>query len=201
MDFPSCLSVIKDIVIAVSAGFAVYVAYSGLDAWKRELKGRSEYKLSKDTLIAVYRVRNAFLHVRNPAIFTYEYPEDMRSPTGHLKDECKYEGVLYAYEERFKRVDEAFSNLEDCFLEAQVEWGSDSKDKIVKLRVCRSQLLQAVRQMLDGMKEGGSAHTRRKSGIDPIIYSSFESDDEGFNLQISEAINEFEKWLRPHVRH
>ena len=36
-----------------------------------------EYQLAKDVLRLVYKVEEAFRHVRNTAIFGYEYSKDM----------------------------------------------------------------------------------------------------------------------------
>jgi hypothetical protein len=81
------ISAWKDVVIGLSAASAAVFAYLGLSAWRRELKGKSEYELAKEVLKSVYKVREAFKHVRRPGIYQYEYPEEMRDHHGHLKKE------------------------------------------------------------------------------------------------------------------
>lgn len=106
---PEWIGVIKDILIGLSAVAAAIFAYLGLNAWRKELKGKSEYQLAKDILKSVYKVREAFKHVRHIFIFQYEYPENMQGLHGHLKPEHDYEGTAHVYETRWKVMDEANS--------------------------------------------------------------------------------------------
>ena len=130
MPYDVCIGSLKDIVVGISAASAAYLAYLGLNTWQRELKGKSEYTLAKNTLHAVYKVREAFKHVRHPAIYQYEYPTEMTTNTGHLAQENNYEGTSHVYKERWKKIDDAFKELEDIYLEALVEWGSEHQDII-----------------------------------------------------------------------
>ena len=120
---PQWIGAIKDILVGLSAVGAAVFAYLGLNAWRKELKGKSEYQLAKDILKSVYKAREAFKHVRHIMIFQYEYPEDMLGPHGYLKPEHDYEGTAHVYETRWKVMDEAFKELEEYHLLAQVEWG------------------------------------------------------------------------------
>lgn len=54
-------------IVALAAAFAAVSAYLGIRTWRAELKGKSEYELAKDLLKAVYKVREAFYHVRHIA--------------------------------------------------------------------------------------------------------------------------------------
>jgi len=197
------IPVVKDIVVAISAGGAAVIAYKGLGTWQRELKGRSEYQLAKDVIRSVYKVREAFKHVRNPVIMGYEYPKDMTTHSGHLKDELRYEGTAYVYETRWKKMDEAFSELEEKNLEALVEWGSDYQDTIVALRRCRGELLMAIQDMLARYKnphEENWKNREQQTEERSVLYHIGEdSIHDKFTPDINTAIMLFEEWLRPHV--
>ena len=121
---------VKDIVIAISAATTAFFAYKGVDTWRKELKGKSEYQLAKDVLRAVYKVREAFKAVRNPLIMTHEYPDEMKHVNGHLKSESFHEGTLYVYQERWKQMNDAFIELENKYLEAVVEWVCNSSAQV-----------------------------------------------------------------------
>lgn len=189
---------------ALTAITAAALAFVGLRTWRLQLKGTAEYTLAKEVLKSVYRVREAFKHVRNPAIFSYEYPESMRQPSGHLKDECRAEGTAHVYEERFKVLNEAFRTLEDRTLDAQVEWGSDYAKIIVPLRKCRAELLVALQNHVEVMKPG---HERRRTTVDErrearsVMYYLGEDQAEldSFTPEINSAITQFEQRLRPIV--
>ena len=195
----------KDILVALAAAAAALFAYLGLSAWRKELKGKAEYQLAKDVLKSVYKVREAFKHVRNPIIYQYEFPEDMRDHHGHLKSEHDYEGTAHVYEKRWEKMAEAFGELEQHHLAAQVEWGPEFQDVIVKLRSCRIELQVALQQMLERKKNPREAllmKSEERAEEKSVMYHlGSDSKHDKFTPQIDEAINDFEKWLRPHIKH
>ncbi len=197
------ISAIKDVIVGLSAISATIFAYIGLNTWRKELKGKAEYQLAKDVLKSVYRVREAFKHVRNPAIFAYEYPEEMRDYSGHLKRERDYEGTVYVYEKRWEKMTEAFKELEEHHLDAQVEWGAEFQNIIVKLRTCRAELLVEIQRMLDE-KKNPQRVMRDKSAMEKafsILYDhGGNSEFDKFTPQVDAAVKEFEVWLRPHIK-
>lgn len=193
----------KDSLLGVSAVTATIFAYLGLSAWRKELKGKAEYQLAKDVLKSVYKVREAFKHIRNPAIYQYEYPEDMTDHHGHLKREYKYEGTAYVYEKRWEIMHDAFKELEEHHLNAQVEWGSKFQDIIVELRSCRVKLQISIQQILERKKnpEFNQAMTKEEKAEETSVlyYGGEDSKYDKFTPEVNEAIDKFEKWLRPHV--
>lgn len=197
------ISVVKDIVVAISAATATLIAFKGLGTWQRELKGKSEYQLAKDVLRSVYKVREAFKQVRSPMIMGYEYPEEMRSHTGHLKEEYRYEGTLRVYEERWKSMADAFKELEEKYLEALVEWGSKYQDTIIPLRKCRGELLMAIQDMVGRYKKPHEENWKKREEMaeeKSILYHlGNDSEFDKFTPEINAAIELFEQWLRPHV--
>ena len=201
-EYADVISAISDVIVALSAAVAAIFAYVGLSTWRKQLKGGAEYQLAKDVLKAVYRVREAFKAVRNPAIFEYEYPEEMRSPSGHLREEKKYEGTAHVYEKRWKQMVSSFKELEEYHLQAQVEWGPEFQNRIEKLRRCRVELMSAIQDLLEGYKAPGArtATTPQESReARSVLYWGGGSEFDKFTPQIDEAIDEFEKWFRPKV--
>ncbi len=194
----------KDILVGLSALSAAVFAYLGLTTWRKELKGKSEYQLAKEVLKSVYMVREAFKHVRNPGIFQYEYPEEMLDNTGYLKQGYEYEGTAHVYKKRWEIMAEAFHELEEHHLEAQVEWGAKFQDVITKLRSCKVDLQIAIQQMLEQKKNPREIEPisieERTQERSVLYFHGSDSKYEKFTPQIDEAINEFEKWLRPHIK-
>lgn len=194
----------SNVLVGLSAAAAAFLAYRGLSTWRAELKGKSEYQLAKDVLKSVYKVREAFKYVRHAAIYAYEYPEEMRDHHGGLMREHNYEGTKHVYEKRWERMVEAFNELEDHHLLAQVEWGSEFQDKIVKLRNCRVELLIAIEDLLEGKRDPQVARERDREETAKqraVLYQmGAGSRHDTFTPQIDEAVKEFENWLRPHVK-
>jgi hypothetical protein len=204
MTISEYITAAKDILVGLSAVAAAVFAYMGLTTWRKELKGKSEYQLAKEVLKSVYKVRDAFNHVRNPAIFQYEYPEQMLDNAGYLKQENEYDDAAYVYEKRWEVMAKAFNELEEHHLEAQVEWGAEFRDVITKLRSCKVELQIAIQQMLERKKnpsENMPNSAEELAQARSILYfHGSESKHDKFTPEIDEAINEFEKWLRPHIK-
>ena len=198
------ITIVKDILVGLSAIFLSIIAFLGLNTWRKEIKGKSEYQLAKNVLKSVYNVRDAFNHVRNPGIFQYEYPDDMCDSLGHLKKEFDYAGTSYVYEKRWEKLIEAFKELEEHHLNAQVEWGSEFQRKIIKIRKCKTDLMITIQQMLLRRKnpnESKQIIPEEASKERSILYLSGDDTQQNeFTLQIREAINEFEEWLRPYIQ-
>lgn len=58
------LEIVNTLVIVGGAMIAVV----GVNAWKKQLKGSTEYELAKRYLKSVYKIRDAIKYVRNPFI-------------------------------------------------------------------------------------------------------------------------------------
>lgn len=196
-------TVIQNVVLALCGIATVVIAYSGLTTWRKELKGKSEYAKAKEVLKAVYKVRRGFMIVRSPAIFLYEYPEHMVAEYGGLKSEFKYEGFAHVYETRWKVLSEAFQELEDQTLDAQVEWGSAFEEVIAPLRTCRIELQIAVQELLSARKdpiERQRLTPEQRTEQDRIIYNTGKDSANKFTGKINDAIRHFEEKLRPHIK-
>jgi len=196
-------AILQNLVLAGCAVATVIIAAMGLSAWRKQLKGTSEYAKAKEVLKAVYKVGRGFAQVRAPAVYQYEYPEDMADFGGHLKKEHDYEGTAYVYENRWKPLGEAFRELEDLNLDAQVEWGRDFADAIVPLRKCVIELQIAIQTMLERKKdpEDWRATTaEEKAANRGILYDlGKDSKYDTFTPQIDAAIQVLEDKLRPHI--
>jgi hypothetical protein len=192
----------KEQIVSISAVIGVFIAVSGLRTWRKELKGKSEYQKAKDVLKAVYRVRNGFMIVRSPGIYAYEYPKEMLNDSGYLKSECEYEGTLHVYQTRMKFLEDAFRDLEDQTLEAQVEWGKEFQNVIIPLRKCRGELVIAIQDFLESKKVGRmheSTSEERKDRRSKLYYVGENFELDSFTPEINTAIESFEKKLRPHI--
>lgn len=201
-DFKDYVEIVSDTIVGISALAAAGFAYLGVNTWRKQLKGKSEYERAKETLKSVYRVRDAFKHVRGPAIFSSEYPEEMRDHHGSLKKEYEHKGMLAVYEARWKFLAEAFHELEEKTLEAQVEWGPEFENVIIPLRQCKAELLVTIQMMLERKKEPESFEpmTREDSQKErAILYYHDDSKYDSFTPKINAAILEFETKLRPHI--
>jgi hypothetical protein len=119
---------IPDIVTALAAGIGAVVAVVGLNAWKKQLKGKTDYELARRYLRAVYKIRDAIKFVRNPFISLGEMEQALKERGSNQSTSDHKETSRAVYSVRWKKVTEAGSDLTLELREAEVSWGKDEKD-------------------------------------------------------------------------
>ena len=112
MTFAQVISVSKDIVLAVAAITGSVVAVMGLDTWKRQLRGHSEYELSRRILVSLYKYRDAINGVRHPAMLSYEMPEPPDEIIDSMnREQIRFFGISHAYQKRWDKVQDVKATL------------------------------------------------------------------------------------------
>lgn len=95
-------SIAKDVITASAAVTAAVVAVKGLRAWKKQLRGKTDYELARRCLKAVYRVRDGIRMVRNPLQSSEEIAAGM-TPNFQLRVQRKFavneHAFLFSFEE------------------------------------------------------------------------------------------------------
>ena len=121
------ISIGKDIVTAGAALTAAVIAVLGLQAWKRQLRGKTDYELARRFLRAVYSVRDSIRALRNPVQNTEEivaaFKDSTNTPQNAVNADDSFKIEVGVYHLRWKRVNEAMSDLQVEMLEAEVSWG------------------------------------------------------------------------------
>jgi len=195
LTIPEYITLAKDIILAISALAAAFIAWRGLATWEEKLKGKSEYEIAKQVLKAVYKVRNAFIIMRNP-IDPFEYPDNLRAQPEPLTPEQKYQLNLHVYNQRRKIMYEAFEILEGQNINAQVEWGAEFQNLIYSLRDSRNKLYEAISSKLDSIED----NQKLPEDIKYIFYPKYdEANQDIFTNNINNTVAKYEKTLRPHI--
>jgi len=149
------ISISKDILTGVAAVTAAIVAVVGLQAWKKQLKGKVEYELARRVLRAALNVRDSIRFVRNPfqsggeidiALKEAGIDIDPKDPSFRANSERA------VYQRRFKKVDLSMSELEIELLEAEVSW-PEIKTRVRPLRGCINKLLTKIYLRIDNLED------------------------------------------------
>ena len=203
--YQTIISIIKDIITGFSALAAAIIAAKGLQAWKKQLKGKTEYELAQRLLRAVYDARNALACVRNPFQSSAEIFQAMKEaniegdPSRDPQIRIRKEEALYA--RRWRKIQETFTDLESILLEAETLWGDVIRDLFKPLQQCASVLHTNVQMHLSNLerpKRYDEAEERRRTSI---LYSiTDKSADDAFSAEISTAISGFENFLKPRLK-
>lgn len=146
------IKVTKDVVLILGAILGAIFAFWGLGTWRRQLKGQSEYELSRRILVTLFRYRDAVDSARHPVMWAYELPIP---PENELKsmsqEQVRFYGRSKAYQNRWEKVQNQRNALYADLLEAEAVWGSDLNELFNKVFKLEHELFMAIRNHLDLM--------------------------------------------------
>ena len=203
------ISIGKDIVTAGAALTAAVIAVLGLQAWKRQLRGKTDYELARRFLRAVYSVRDSIRALRNPVQNTEEivaaFKDSTNTPQNAVNADDSFKIEVGVYQLRWKRVNEAMSDLQVEMLEAEVSWGEAAAAKVEPFRQCVAKLHTATRRHLRYQLPPYSSRPLdpdAREALDRIIYeiSNDESEDGTFTNEIKRSVETIEGFLKPRLK-
>ncbi len=201
------ITVIKDFILAGAAITGSIVAVKGLGTWRRQLKGQSEYELSRRILVGLFKYRDAINSVRNPAMFSYEIPVPSEDEAKGMKqDDIEYYGVSKAYQNRWEKVQEQRTSLYADQLEAEAIWGCELNELFKTLFALERELFILVRNYLILMdpkanKARKEAIIKRDQKRRDIMYDESADEPDEFKQELLDAIGHIENYLKPKLSH
>ena len=207
-EWQSRISLIKDIVTILATVIGGGVAIYGLIAWKRQLKGKTEYELARRVLRAVYRVRDAIRGIRNPFQSSGEIAQALKEAGISIdvnSHEYRAQSAESVYQVRWRRLNEARSDLQLELLEAEVSWGNDIIDQLKPLNECVGELYATIWLYIQDLNEPyqdkGSDYAEQRERRRKILYEiSLDPDKDPFSGQIKKAVEQIERFLKPHLK-
>lgn len=209
MGIPDIVSLIKDISSIISGIILTVIAIMGLQTWKRQLKGNTEYELARRFLGAVYKIRDAISYTRNPFVLGGEIASALQEANIEIdKSDSEYQvkSQNALYQKRWKKMQEALSEFNLVIFEIEVLWGKEIRETIKPLGNCIADLHFEIQRMLrkldqDIPEDLTDTEDRRRNDI---IYSfdNLVSDDTDnhFSKKIINAISNIEKYVKPRIK-
>lgn len=192
------ITIIKDIFISIAAVTTAYVAYTGLEKWKKELNGKANFDTARALIRATYKLRDEIEYSRSPFIPVGEFPKDY-DPI-HKTDETKGDAFAYVYRKRWEPIVEAMQDYDAYVLEAEALWGAKIKEKTDVLRSCIIELRAAMDAVIYNEYSGGEDFKDREFGKDiRAKVSNTHKDKNELTLKIIAAIKGIEGEVSPHI--
>lgn len=189
-------SLILDSLTTVGVLIGAYVAIMGLNEWKKQLKGNTEYDLARRVLIKTFRVRDAFHQVRNPMMhFNKEDDEDF------IKAEQR------AFQKRLDKLHSEWSELYLEIVETEAIYGVDKKEIFQSLNKCRAELDTDIWEyfwLKGAYAEAGATvddnPKRVKENRRKVFRTSKNPGKDPVSKKLDEAVSEVEKFFRPKLK-
>lgn len=199
---------VSEIISGIGTAGGLYIAWQGLSTWKKQLKGNTEYELSRRIIISTLKLKNAIDAHRHPAIFSNEMPLPPEDDPRYVNyQERNYYGTFKAYETRWDRVQEASIALRTDILEGEVLWGNIFKEQFNKLFDLQHELFMATRNYLDAInpqtdKESKKALREIQKSTRDVMYDRLTDKlDDAFKDELNEEIKKIREYLKPKIAH
>jgi hypothetical protein len=182
----NCITALSAVVVAALAVYGV------LWEWKKQMKGKTEYEIARRYLKTALKLRDALRYVRNPFIPIEEMQSALKENGLDSEEYTNNQKTNRAvYSVRWKKVIEAWTNMEAELLEAEVSWGIGAVNAQKSLDGLVRELRGALGLFLDGHSKVG------KDGNE-LIYNMGEEDE--FSKKIALSIKEIETFLKPYLK-
>ena len=201
MAYSEIISILKDVILAGTAITAVIVAFKGLKTWEHQLKGKSEYELSRRILVTLFKYRDAINGVRQPAIFAYELPSPSEDDAKKMNSkQIRYYGTSKAYQARWKKVQNEKTSLYADLLESEAIWGIDLKNIFNGIYKLENELFFQIQNYLELINPDTSDEDKPhlqeiRNDNRNIMYDRLANDE--FRNDMTLEIKNIEKYLKP----
>jgi hypothetical protein len=196
------IAVVKDVALSVAAIVAAFVGLRGLDVWRRQLRGNTEYQLAKHMLVAVYELREAIAGARNPFMQYSRAPDLPQEKLRELSEkEKEWHALAQAYQRRWEPISTAKAKLDASLLEAEVVWGSEIRTKANPLNRLIAELLFAIQETVEARNPSSSYESPGPELVKKrhdVLYGGYGETDE-FKERLDRIIGDVENTLRPHI--
>lgn len=200
------LSVIKDFAIIIAA----IISIIGLNTWKRQLKGNSEYNLAIKASISLYELREVIIQVRNPFYHpNIKYPDDdvlCKFNTEQWEQIESYR-IRKEHQEFLKMIKFAEQDLKSCLTVIDLVLDNNLLDKIKAISILINDLVYAKNEVwLYNIKQGRNHTSYNESDVKRIqklkkincrdIDSKIKDD---FMEEFEQAILDVKNALKLHI--
>lgn len=201
MEYSQFFGIVKDIILSIAAVITACVAYTGLNKWKKELRGKIDFDTAHALIKATYKVRDELKYARFPSILPHEFPEGYDDSFMTKNPKEKGDAYAFIYSNRMKHVFDVTQDFDICALEAEALWGKQIKEYTQELRMCYRQLNVSFEAYIRNKYSGNvtfESDQNFKEKIEQDIEVSLEEDDL-LSIRIKDAIKKIEQEIRPYL--
>jgi hypothetical protein len=199
------LSIIRDIVVTLSAIIVAIAAVPGFYIWRTQLKGRAKFALARDLMLTGLKLQAHFEWARGLLTHSAESVDRSRQE----KEAPKVSQVLdewYARASRLKPLQEDLIKIQEASWEAQILLSEDSSNSVSEaVKVYRSkfaELLTAISSYFDTRRHEAETEQpyqdqKELVKLHKTIYGEPEDD---FSKQIEKATTKLKSALQAYVQ-
>lgn len=111
------IGIVKDILLIIGSITSIMFAFLGYNKWKKELKGRVKFELTRTVLKELYLFRDSFKYLRSPLTSAHEFPPN-HDPLNYNESETNH----YVFTNRFKDFGHSYNSIYSILPEIELEF-------------------------------------------------------------------------------
>lgn len=193
-----------EVLSSVSIIIASCVAIYGIDAWRREFRGKRQIELAEDTLALFYEAQDVIRAIRSPLSRqgegTSREPQENESPT--QKAACD---AAYVVLERYQKRQELFNKIYSMRYQFMARFGPKKAKPFEDLRGIVNEIFGAARRLahlwakdisLLRSDEQAEQHSEKQQKYEAIFWDTYGEDDP-INPKLDQVISDIECICKP----
>ena len=193
------VEVIASVSVIVASGAAIY----GINAWRREFKGKRDIELAEEVLALFYEARDAIKSIRSPLGFQGE--GSTRKPQeGETPEQKAARDSVYVVFERYEKRQEPFNKLRSKRYQFMVRFGYESIKPFDDIEQIVREIFGAARRLAHLYVKNMAAstavkenqHSQQVEKHETIFWDTFGEDDP-INPRLDQVISDIERICRP----
>ena len=196
------ITLISSLIQALPVAAATFVAWWGIDAWRKELHGRREYELAEEVLALFYEAGELIAYMRSPLGRAGE--GSSRKPAeGESSKEKNARDRTYVVYERYNRKPEIFDRLHALRYRCMTLFGRSAGDPFSELHQIRSTIFANADILADLWSEGDPDAKKQNREVarkaQEIVWSSSARPD-AIAPKVQAAIEKMEAICQPIIQ-
>ncbi|MBI4472006.1 MAG: hypothetical protein HY646_05020 [Acidobacteria bacterium] len=129
---------LRDVSIIIACATAVF----GIDAWRREFRGKRQIELAEETLALFYEARDAIRHIRSPGAWASE-GRTRKGSASESEEEKRLLDTAFVAIERYQKYQELFNKLHSMRYRFMAQFGVERAKPFDDLRTQIDSILTA----------------------------------------------------------
>ncbi|TPQ43133.1 hypothetical protein [Cupriavidus pinatubonensis] len=194
------VTAIKDAILALAGVTTALVAVVGLNSWRRELHGKTEYETARNLIRTTYKLREAFDDARQPLVMGGEFP------SGYIKANDELENAkawAYVFHARWAPIAQVLDEFDIAALEAEALWADPIRNKAKELRSTLRVLRVAMEAYIANEQSGGEDFRSDRDFARQIrseVFAPRDSHDNALSQRFRTAVEGIESEVRPKLK-
>jgi hypothetical protein len=190
---------VKEIIENVGLIVASITAIYGINAWKREFRGKKKYELAEEVLAQFYDCRDRLREIRSPFSHNEEGSSRKKDPKEREED-TELLNRAYVVFERYQKYQETFNKLFALRYRFMALFGKEAAQPIEDFRIALNEVFISAQRLPNYWRRQGRVpmsdeqfkdHLKGMHKYEGIFWGTFSDKDE-FNTKIEGIVSQIE---------